>query len=421
MTSGGSGADRAATHVLVVGAGVAGTAAAITAAKAGVPVVVLDGGSGASTLATGPIDWAFWQERSAPPAPQLSDAANAVLASLETHTVGEDGSVLVTLAGVVRPACGHDAGLLDVGRLGGGRVAVVDCRRPGWNAQDLVRAWGSDYAVLEATVLRDVGEAIIPDVDLAALHDDVDRLGWLSDRLREALAAAPEPWAAVVLPAMLGVDRARAEALSRSVGLPCGEAVATPGGPAGIRFERARDRALAAAGAVKLMARALAVEPASESWRVTTNEGHVIEAHAVVVATGGLIGGGLEYAPSDAALATALPALARPPLRLTLGAPLALGAHGRPLDTPGSLFGFAPESLAGPFARDAVIERAGVLARAAPEGLFAAGDVVADVPRTWLGALSEGASAGSLAARHAQAKARSIASKSSAGAPAIRL
>ena len=36
--------------------------------------------------------------------------------------------------------------------------------------------------------------------------------------------------------------------LSRLVGVPCGEATGMPGGPAGLRFERARDRALAAAG-----------------------------------------------------------------------------------------------------------------------------------------------------------------------------
>src|SRR5579859_3571552 len=61
MTGGSSGSAVGATHVLVVGAGVAGTAAACTAARAGVPVLVLDGGSGASTLATGALDWVFWQ------------------------------------------------------------------------------------------------------------------------------------------------------------------------------------------------------------------------------------------------------------------------------------------------------------------------------------------------------------------------
>jgi hypothetical protein len=203
--------------------------------------------------------------------------------------------------------------------------------------------------------------------------------------------------------------------------VPCGEAVASPGGPAGLRFERARDRALASVGAVRIVSRASTVEPAGGVWRVTTDDGLGFAAHAVVVATGGLIGGGLEYAPSEATLATALPALARPPMRLTLTAPLKLGALGRPLDTPGSLFGFAPESLARPFARDALVERAGVLTPPAPEGLFAAGDIVADGPRTWLGALSEGVRMGTLAARHSQASAGSMAPTSASGAAATPL
>jgi hypothetical protein len=81
-----------------------------------------------------------------------------------------------------------------------------------------------------------------------------------------------------------------------------------------------------------------------------------------------------------------------------------LGAHGRPLDLPGSLFGVAPESLAWPLARDghATMDRVGVLCdehgRVAA-GLYAAGELVADAPRTWLAALESGARAGAAAAR----------------------
>jgi glycerol-3-phosphate dehydrogenase subunit B len=418
----------AIVHVLVVGAGVAGTAAALAAARSTASVVVLDGGSGASSLATGAIDRTSGQEPRTAPFKALSEGARAVLTALGGYVVTDLGSKLVTSGGWVRRADGHDAALLDVTGPRGGRVAVADCRRPGWNAGDLARAWGETYAPLESSVLRYADESIIPNADFAARHDDAARLGWLAQRLREALTRTQTPWTAVVLPPMLGADRARAEDLSRDVGLPCGEAIGLPGGPAGVRFEHARNRALASAGAARVAARVRAVEATAEIWRITTEAGEVLHAHSVVVATGGLVGGGMAYAPSEAILATALPPGVRPPLHTTIDAPLQLGAHGRPLEIPGSLFGFAPESLARPFARDSLVERAGVLLEptgssqvrgSAASGLFAAGDIVADAERTWLGALSDGAQAGALAALSALSRAN--AGPRSAGAPAIPL
>src|SRR5208282_133147 len=102
---------------------------------------------------------------------------------------------------------------------------------------------------------------------------------------------------AVLLPPSLGVERARATALGDLVGLPCGEALGAPGGPAGLRFERARDRALAAAGVVRVEGRAVRVSPAEARWIVWSGDGS-LEADAVVLAVGGLIGGGIAYDPS---------------------------------------------------------------------------------------------------------------------------
>jgi hypothetical protein len=186
------------------------------------------------------------------------------------------------------------------------------------------------------------------------------------------------------------------------VGLPVGEAAASPGGPSGLRFERARDRALGAASVTRTVGRATGVERHVDGWRVAREEGPALEATAVVIAVGGFIGGGLEYAPGEAAEAAALPPASRPPFRLTLDIPAAkLGAHGRPLEIPGSLFGIPPESLAWPFAPDAMMERVGVLVDAdgrATPGLYAAGETVADAPHTWLRALDSGARAGAAAA-----------------------
>lgn len=415
-------------HVVVIGSGVAGAAAGIAAAMKVPSVVVLDGGSGASTLATGAIDYTFWQDHRTAPGANLSEDDMAVLTALGGYAISATGCTLVTMAGGLRRADGRDASLLNVAGPSGAGIAVADCDRPGWNARELASSWGSDYALLETSVLRHTDETRLPDVDLAARHDDALRLGWLAERLREALARAHGRYVGIVLPPMLGVDRACAHVLSQRVGLPCGEAVGSPGGPAGLRFERARDRALSSVGAVRVAGRASAVEAHGEIWRITTEDGEVLSAYAVVVATGGLIGGGLAYAPSEASLATALPSHVSPPMRLTLNAPLTIGARGRPLDTPGSLFGFAPESLARPFSRDSLVETAGVLvpgpetgATGSPPGLFVAGDIVADTPRTWLGALSQGARAGTWAARVARSRAETASREKPASVSAIPL
>jgi hypothetical protein len=228
--------------------------------------------------------------------------------------------------------------------------------------------------------------------------------------LREALASSKRTVDALVLPPSLGVQQARAQVLSRRTGVPCGEALAMPGGPAGLRFENARDRALASEGVSRSRARAKGTKRTESRWLVATEEGATLEADAVVLATGGLLGGGLEYFPSESMPAAALPPCARTPLRFTLDAPLIVGENGLPLELPGSLFGVAPESLAWPFSRDALLERAGVLVDAdgrvrafgdGPRGLFASGELVADTARTWLAAFSSGVRAGAAAAREA--------------------
>jgi len=398
---------RSERVVIVVGAGAAGTAAALAAAARARRVVMVDGGTGATTLSTGALDLAPWSRASRPPA-ALTAGARGVLAAMDAHALPEAGARLLTTAGIERPARGHDAALLDVTPFAGRLLGVVRCRRPGWDAAALARSWGEGYEPLDATILRHVDETVLPDADFAARHDDPQRLGWLAERLREALARSERRFAALVLPPCLGVERARGRTLSELVGASCGEAMGLPGGPSGLRFERARDRALSAAAVERVRGRATRVGSAEPGWRIAVEsaagEPLTVDGDAVVLATGGLIGGGLEYAPAEAVFASALPPAPRLPFGTSPPAPVAIGAHGRPIDLPSTLFGPAPESIAWPFVDAALLDRVGVLAgddgRAAP-GLFVAGDLRADGPRTWLDALATGAAAGSTAAESA--------------------
>lgn len=378
--------------VVVVGAGVAGTGAALAAARAGARVTLVDGGTGASTLWTGAID----------ATDEPSEEVGAMAGSLG---VVLGASAIVTTNGLVRKAGGHDAAVLDLLPLLKDRtVGVVRCERPGWDADALVRTAGSGLVAVPATILRLADERLVPDAEFAARHDDDDRLGWLADRLRSAVARTGRSVQALLLPPSLGLAQSRAAELSEQVGVACGEATGLPGGPAGLRFERARDRALAAAGVTVVAGRVVSVQApaaAPDRWSVRLAD-RELDAGAVVLAAGGLIGGGLEYQPSESLLAAALPPTARPIFRCTLDAPVRVGAHGRPLDVPGSMFGVAPESIAWPLSRDALMDRVGVLCdengRAASR-LYAAGELAADAPRTWLRALESGVRAGLAAAR----------------------
>src|SRR4029077_14494518 len=88
---------------------------------------------------------------------------------------------------------------------------------------------------------------------------------------------------------------------------------------------------------------------AGPGWRVTLDDGSPLDADAVVLATGGLLGGGIAYEPSETIVAAALPLPSRVSRRPSLDAPVQFGLRGRPLEVPVSLFGLAPERIAWPF------------------------------------------------------------------------
>ena len=154
-------------------------------------------------------------------AAELSPSSRDVFDALGVYVLPSRPARLLTTAGVVREARGHDAALLDaasvdVARNAGRRIGVVRCSRPGWDADALAAAWGSSWVAIDARVLKYADERGIPDADFAARHDEESRLAWLAERLREALASRSEGGglAGIVVPPSLGVDRPRSQALS---------------------------------------------------------------------------------------------------------------------------------------------------------------------------------------------------------------
>ncbi len=225
--------------VVVVGAGVAGLAAARSARRAGARVALLDGGGGASCLAGG--CWDAPGEALPPehPLSRLSGARDALQEALEAWQQpplalqrGETARPLAaTEAGRLREAWALDPELLDLSTLPPestvGVVQLTGLRNlesrflPGALREEAERrgtalrferieiAWGPFARTVEAA-----------DALLAQRHAEAIRLGTsLGEAAREAGATA------LLLPPILGMDASAEvlEAVRRAAGLPLGE------------------------------------------------------------------------------------------------------------------------------------------------------------------------------------------------------
>ncbi len=350
--------------VVVVGGGIAGTAAAWQLARAGAEVVVLHDRAGSSALYSGALDG------DEPDADAIAFAAALGVWSVEP-------CVLATADGLSRPARGRDSALLDLSGLSDRRVAVADVARDGWDARLVARAVGGEAVPVRG--LREQFEQRVPDWDFAALHDDPARADWLAAELARA-ASDVDAW---LVGPWLGTRPGVAARISSAVGKPVGETLSGVGGPAGSRFEHARDALL---GAALRRGRVTRVGRDAERWSVELEGGETIGAEAVVLATGGVAAGGLRLQPPLAGHAGGAG------FELSLDAPALVVIDGAELDGASTLHGVDFEKLG-----RSALERVGAASDA--PGLFVAGDLLADRPRTAL----EAATSGIAAARAASA------------------
>jgi anaerobic glycerol-3-phosphate dehydrogenase len=401
--------------VVVLGAGMAGTAAAFAALEHGARVAVVHDRAGASALYSGALDLEPWDDEGSPRAvrreraPRGSSELEAFIAALGVHRLGRggvgDAGLVATSSGVVRCAVGADRALLELAPLAGRRIAVADVERDDWDAPLLARTlaaseWAertkTSFVPVEVRPLRAGHERRISPYDFAALFDDPARRGSLAD----ALARASRDIDAWLLGPWLGVTPATATAFQGLLRLPAGESTSPTGGAAGARFEAARDRLFTERGVDVRRGRVTRVSNRGSRWGVEfraddDERGAELEAPAVVLATGGVAAGGIGYS-------WRLPEIVRG-FELGYAAPVALALDGELLGGGGSLYGPSLETKG-----FGALERVGIAADAlgrpvgtadAENGLFVVGDAVSGRPRTMLEAALSGLAAGNVAVR----------------------
>jgi glycerol-3-phosphate dehydrogenase subunit B len=389
---------------LVVGGGFAGIAAAWALSERGRDVHLVWAHEGASALYPGVLDRTEW---TGPPDPRpLSSEVVGFLEGLGLFAApGSVAARVATTAGMLRPARCRDRALFDLESVRGKRVSVVDLGRPGWDAGALARAWSaSAWARLTRTEFKPLTVAApapdqlrwLGEADLAARGDDPV---W-TEALGGALRDAGDGDTPLIVGPWLGSVPGSAERWREIVRRPLGETLSPPGGAAGLRFEAARSAWLARASVSVLRGEAHALRRVSAGFEVSGRFGPGGERDKlddvysdVVLAIGGMIGGGIRFLSGSGS---------RPlTFSLSIDVPVELRLAGREVAIRSELGGADLQRL-GLSALDeigvlvdeqqrAVVAgfRAGDPTMRAPD-LFAAGDVVAERPRTVLEAIHAG-------------------------------
>jgi glycerol-3-phosphate dehydrogenase subunit B len=372
--------------ILVIGAGAAGTACAWFLGRAGAKVTLVHDRAGATALFSGALDQGSWIETSRPLVVD-SDVLEFAKA-LTGWVVGAKPCRIATRSGALRPAAGRATALLDLEPLAGRRIAIPDVERDEWDAPLLARALGAnDWAVRTGTrfeavrvkALRVGHERRNPLWDFAKLHDAKDRADEFVGQLKKS-TNGHEAW---LVGPWLGLEPGTADRIREQLKLPIGEVNSPPGGPAGSRFEAARDRLLAALKVEVLRGRVTALDPSGAGVRAELPEQPALEFDRAVLAVGGMVSGGLRLAGGVGS---------RSSVELGLSAPAPLLLDSREIDAPSTLHGldFQTHGLG-------MLERVGVAVDGAKvrgqSTLFAAGDIVAERPRTVLEAVRAGIAA----------------------------
>lgn len=338
--------------MLVIGGGIAGAAAAFSAATAGARVALVRRGPGATALGGG-----GWTDAPPPGVRTALAAAGFDLIECDGALPHPDG-VLVRCE-IATPS--HAA----AGFPSAARTLVCGIAGlPSFHAPSLAALWADEAQVATDAVvpillaLEDTPASGWSPVALAALLDREPQ------RLGRAIAGAAQAAGAAraIVPAVVGIDEhTRAwGAVRETAGIDVGEALGVAPSVPGWRLDRALLRALTAAG-VQLIEGRVSHHKAREgtlSSVVVNGGGAVLAARSFVLATGKFLAGGItaeaEFEESTLGCDVAIERFARTiddpaaaliftdPVRTATQPVLSVGvradAEGRPLNPSGDVF-----------------------------------------------------------------------------------
>ncbi len=323
-------------HVVVVGAGIAGFAAALAAHAGGARVSVSAGPAGASELAGGAWDLRVGRglglpsdgvrgalrrlstERPSHPLGRLpmGDALGdleashrAVLGALGTHrSPGFDAAPerVATAVGLAREAMLAQHAVLDLAGVAEGCIAVASL--PGLRSFDarfvaaslteqaVEEGRGQRFVALDVEMFRRAGDGLLLPHEAAEVLDADEGLERFAVALKRALGGASLD--GVLVPPILGLHgdgRARRR-LEARLGLVVGEVVEPLAGTQSVRMSRALGRGLETRGIAR-WPRAVSLVP--DARGLVLDDGRREAFDALVLATGKFLGGGLHSRASE--------------------------------------------------------------------------------------------------------------------------
>lgn len=407
-------------HILIVGSGFASVGAAYSAYERGIKTTLVVGRSGASALGCGVYDYTN----------SLTQRERLLLESQVQHAfkqidvpihLGERW--VVSSIGTLRCSHAQDEQILSFETIEQGAqtpILIPDCPLHYWCAHSLAQSLQESFHsygipippihTLPISLIQSHTEAQYSFADLASLHDSTDRCSWLIEQLRQMRVLAQTPSATLLLPPILGVHPSTIQRIRASLGPNIGETLCEPGGPSALRYAHWMRKAFQT---MKINCIDGQVTSLSDFKAFIEPKHQPLSFDRVILATGGILGGGITFRSSEHEQAQEIPMHAQQSIHLGLRIEcrqptllshddIAFAIDGSIVEATGSLFGGDPHSwLNQPMPNlmrvgVCVDETYRVLTRLNQpiDWLFAAGDLVTAQPHTALSAFVSGLRAG---------------------------
>lgn len=340
--------------VIVIGAGVAGFSAALSARRAGASVEVISGHAGATSLSGGAWDvcsdlYASTDEiirplrtiaeeietlvyedphhpysRMGSPATALIQAAHdAVLTALAIYRpldLTSRGVLVATDLGLLRRTATAQDAVLDLASAGtldtsvsehvptpistgvlslrGDRNTDARFLSASWTELMSLAKKSRNFAPLHIDFFNRKDDALLHPHEIAAIGDSDEGSARIADLI--ASAVRTNKFTSVVMPPLLGYKRDDVRARMESVvGLPLGEWVQPLAGPQGLRLSRRIDEVLREVGCVRSGTPVKSLDVRASGSVVHLENGTQKRAGAIVLCTGKHLGGGLTMRGGD--------------------------------------------------------------------------------------------------------------------------